>query len=238
MAIAIDVAGTPITGNNITAITGIAVTIVDVASGSTIIVCTTAEDSSATDLVMLTADSSVDGSLTKDKEQIITSGNTSASSIWRLSNATAGTHVIVVKPTGTVSGMSAVAVSFTGVSNTGQPDAVTGSSATAEAEPYATDITTVAADCIVIDSIANSEFDDTMTPAGSQVEVMDNSDAGNQQKGAASYLITVGAAGAKTMQWGGWTGNATRLAHSLASYAPEAAAAAVRLSRLMTMGIG
>ena len=76
-------------------------------------------------------------------------------SLWYLLNPVTGANTVSVSFTGTVANCDAGAVSYTGVAQSGQPDAVAGATTQTSANPSVT-VTTVADNCWVVGLLGNT----------------------------------------------------------------------------------
>jgi pectate lyase len=124
----------------------------------------------------------------------------------------AGAHTVTVNFQGPVDGVSASAVSFSGVSQAA-PEAATARTDTSGADAISTTITTRSANAWVVD-VVGSGNSGSFTPGSGQTERTDIAASG--MTGATSSK-PVAAAGATTMSW--THSGANRLAHSLVSLA-------------------
>jgi pectate lyase len=137
--------------------------------------------------------------------------------LFYLLNATlagAGAHTVSVTTQGPVDGISAGAVSFTGVSQAVPGPAATNVD-TSGADSISTAITSTVANSWIVD-VVGSGNSGSFTPASGQTERWDIAASG--MTGATSTKA-LGAAGSTTL---GWAHNgANRLAHSLVAIAPS-----------------
>lgn len=127
----------------------------------------------------------------------------------------AGTYTVTVNLAGTVGGLQAGAVSFFGVQQ-GGPEAVITHRDTSGADLISTSITTLTNNAVVVDSVENNNVAAFTANTGQTVAWTGSATSGT---GASSYKMTP-TAGATTL---GWAGSASRLAHSLAAFAPATA---------------
>lgn len=120
-------------------------------------------------------------------------------------------------------------ISFSGASQSGQPDA-TGQTTTASAASLAVNITTIADNSYIIDAIAVDPIVTSITPNGAQTTI-GNHNATTTVAFAGSYK-QLASHGATTMSWS-WTGNT---AADLSTLSISPAAAVTNSAFLMFMG--
>lgn len=143
-----------------------------------------------------------------------TSGNVQAQLFYLLESELppAGTYTITVTLTGSVSGLQAGAISFVNVSQ-GPAEAVITHKDTSGANLISTAITTLTPNAVVVDVVEDNSVAVLTANAGQTAAWSASSTLGT---GGSSYKF-VPTAGSATL---GWAGSASRLVHSLASFAP------------------
>lgn len=124
-------------------------------------------------------------------------GGSQCSSLWYLIAPDTGAHNVVVNFSGGQYGRAA-AISFTGAAQTGQPDAAAEADSSHDATSSLA-ITTVAADCYIIDAIALASSPTALARDSGQTDLYTEPDGSVVDVGG-SYKAA-GAAGAKTMVW-------------------------------------
>lgn len=138
-------------------------------------------------------------------------GNNINASVWYLANPDVGTNNVIVTAVGTVSGMSAAAVSLYGVRETGQPDSTT--SKTTYTSTGGTTMTSTVVDGGSWGFDAIGDQSAAMSPSSTQVATIDTCSG----TCGASYRTNV-SVGAFTMQWS-WSGSDNG-ALAMATFAP------------------
>ena len=165
-------------------------------------------------------------------------GANTRAEMWSLVNPTSGANNVIVQMNTGDNDFCAAALSFTGVTQTSP---IEGSvSATGTSDTISNDITTVADNAWVVNSISNVDSTQTWTPGANQTERVD------QPTSSASadrvYVSTEGPqtpAGVVTMSQNRSGVDSQKSAHVLASFAPVAAVAAVTIAGWKSlMGVG
>lgn len=169
--------------------------------------------------------------LTKAKEDMASSNNTS-SSIWYLLNPASGTHNVIVSATGSVQ-ILAVSSSWSGVAQSGQPDASAGAgTANNNSSSPSQAITTVADNSLIVDAISSEANRTAIGGSQTTIGVVQGQSFENV---SASYMIKT-PAGSATMSATLSSGQPWSM--TVASFSPVAAAGATRTPRLALLGVG
>lgn len=169
--------------------------------------------------------------LTKSKEQDNTTLDIT-SGIWHLIAPSTGTHNVVVTFTGTVDVAHAHVDILEGAKQTGQPDATNGASG-ATGTTATVNVTTVADNCLVFDSVY-SKTANAMTIGASQAELAQVAvNAGGDK--IAESVERKATAGSTTMSWT-WTGTDDWITAGV-SFAPFTASAST-VKTLAALGVG
>lgn len=144
----------------------------------------------------------------------------------------AGSYTVTVNLAGSVAGVQAGAVSFFGVQQ-GGPEAVVTHRDTTGADLISTTITTLTNNDVVVDGVEDNNVAVLTANAGQTVAWTGSASTGS---GGLSFKLAP-TAGAVTM---GWAGSASRLAHSVAAFAPASPTAppTYTLSTSVAGGIG
>ena len=138
--------------------------------------------------------------LTKIREEDTTvtpGGSADIASVWYLINPDAGTNNVIVSYTGVVEGDAVTAITLTGVSQSAPIDAQNGFKGNSANPSNA--VTTVAANCLVLDVITGSGSGTTLTPGGSQTQQSNITNSGNIRSATSSQAKAT--PGSTTMSW-------------------------------------
>jgi len=162
------------------------------------------------------------------------------STIYYLIAPESGTFDIVVTFDGVGTSVAANATSWTGAKQSAQPDAIASTGNGTAGASIALDIVTVAADCIIIDSLNSSSGGSSLTvqDAGQtqRANILIPDPTPNYRHGSSSEV----GAGAGTYNLG-WTfsPNSTTKAYCIASFSPFVeAGGSTKISKLALMGVG